>query len=184
MVNCCYFKDFFVDDHWKKLPASWSHVLERVSPEDLTLFISRQPIESTQLAANNIVWPLSLLALKTVSQHITVDRRPISFVSDSIQNKNPTHQIDSNKNVFDKKTNCLFHPKIKTILTQKNVKAKKRHEIERMSQYTAMIAKDAGVDYIVDFGAGLGHLARSLAFGYGLNVCCLEKQSDLTEQAK
>lgn len=168
-----------MDDQWKKLPSSWSNALERISPEDLTPFISRQPI-----GANQFVWPLSLLALKTVSQHISIDRAPVIWATDSIQNKNSTHQIDSNNNTHDKKTNCLLHPKIKTILTQKKVKAKKRHEIERMSQYTAKIAKDNSVDYIVDFGAGLGHLARSLAFGYGLNVCCLEKQPDLTEHAK
>lgn len=31
---------------------------------------------------------------------------------------------------------------------------------------------------------GLGHLARMLAYGYKLEVCCLEKEQALTEQAK
>lgn len=37
---------------------------------------------------------------------------------------------------------------------QKNIKEKKRHEIERMSQLTAGIANDLDVKYIVDFGSG------------------------------
>lgn len=77
-----------------------------------------------------------------------------------------------------------MHPKTKNILTKKNIKEKKRHEIERMSQLTANIANEYGVKYIVDFGAGLGHLARLLAYGHRLNVCCLEMQIALTKQAK
>lgn len=67
---------------------------------------------------------------------------------------------------------------------RKKIKAKKQHEIERMGQLTADIAAKLNVKYIVDFGSGLGHLARLLAFGYGLNVCCLEKEHTLTDQAK
>lgn len=67
---------------------------------------------------------------------------------------------------------------------RKKIKAKKQHEIERMGQLTAEIASKLNVKYIVDFGSGLGHLARLLAFGYGLNVCCLEKDKTLTDQAQ
>lgn len=67
---------------------------------------------------------------------------------------------------------------------KKSIKEKKRHEIERMGQLTANIAKELGVKYIVDFGSGLGHLARLLAYGYKLNVCCLERDTALTNQAK
>lgn len=69
-------------------------------------------------------------------------------------------------------------------MKKKNIKAKKRHEIERMSRLTAEAAKKLGIKYVVDFGAGLGHLARLLCYGYGLNVCCLEKENALIHQAK
>lgn len=67
---------------------------------------------------------------------------------------------------------------------KKNIKLKKRHEIEKMSQLTASIAYEYGIKYIVDFGSGLGHLARLLTYGHRLNVCCLEMQAPLTKQAK
>lgn len=70
------------------------------------------------------------------------------------------------------------------MLTTKNIKEKKRYEIENMSQLTARIAKDCDVNYLVDFGAGVGHLARALAFNFGAKVCCLEQQEKLTDQAK
>lgn len=114
-----------------------------------------------------------------------------------------TNQNDSNNNP-KREFCCLSHPRTHSVLVKKSIKAKKRHEIERMSQLTASIANDLGVKYIVDFGSGkwmkskvekcvvnlmfrwtgLGHLARMLAYGYKLNVCCLEKEHDLTEQAK
>lgn len=52
-----------------------------------------------------------------------------------------------------------------------------------MSQLTARVAKYSDVRYLVDFGAGLGHLARAIAFNFGAEVCCLEQQTSLTEQA-
>lgn len=74
------------------------------------------------------------------------------------------------------------HPKLKQIFT-KNVKPKKRHEVEKMSRTCSQIAEQLGIEYIVDFGAGLGHLARVLGYGYGLKVCCLEQNAELTQQA-
>lgn len=38
--------------------------------------------------------------------------------------------------------------------------------------------------YVVDVGSGLGHLARLLAYGYDLKVCCLEAQENLSCQAR
>lgn len=74
-------------------------------------------------------------------------------------------------------------PKIRNLVAKKSIKLKKRHEIEEMSGTTAQIAKDLGIEHIIDFGSGLGHLSRMLAYGYGLRVCCLEQQSVLSDQA-
>lgn len=66
----------------------------------------------------------------------------------------------------------------------KCIKPKKQHEIEKMAKKCFYIAKKLNIKYIVDFGSGLGHLARILSFSYGLNVCCLEMQSTLNQQAE
>lgn len=78
---------------------------------------------------------------------------------------------------------CYHHPKLK-YLFGKRIKPKKQHEIERMAALCANTAVDCQVKYILDFGAGLGHLSRVLGYGYGLNVCCLEQQPQLNEEAK
>lgn len=192
----CDFKDFYVDNHWQKMPKSWIQTLEKISPEDLTdLLIPPDQKKPTE----KVVWPLSLLALRKELQRLCIPRKPCSmlesngnFVTQStecinskdedIQKRHSNHKDPNNnpKSEFD----CLTHPKIKTILMKKNIKEKKRHEIERMSKLTADVAKKLHVKYIVDFGSGVGHLARLLVYGYKLNVCCLEKDKALIEQAK
>lgn len=190
-------KDFYVDNHWEKMPKSWIEALTNVPPEHLSdLLIPSNP------NTEKIVWPLSLIALRKVLQRLCISRTP-QLTSESNGNDNiqsnrkccvtdeksdikmnrATDQNDPNNNPkheFD----CLTHPKIKTILMKKKIKEKKRHEIERMGKLTADVAEGLGVKYIVDFGAGLGHLARLLTYGYRLNVCCLEKDSTLIEQAQ
>lgn len=78
---------------------------------------------------------------------------------------------------------CYFHPKLKHFF-RKRIKPKKLHEIERMAALCAKTATKYQVEYILDFGAGLGHLSRILGYGYGLNVCCLEQQKPFTDEAK
>lgn len=185
------------------MPKSWMETLVHVKPEHLSdlLVPAERPIEK-------IVWPLSLLALRKSLQHLCISRNvPIShstLIDGHTKNESSqissssdgnvvhrkvqvAHESDSNNNRNNPSKNddiCLASTKIKILLMKKKIKAKKRHEIERMSQLTAKIANELGVKYIVDFGSGLGHLARFLAYAYGLNVCCLEKESALTDQAK
>lgn len=184
------------------MPKSWMGTLSNARPEHLSdlLVPPNRQIEK-------IVWPLSLLALRNLLQrlcisrnveplHTTINRRRSNNNVKSSQISNTTHEVDgdikvqgchecdSNNNDLNKNFDCSTSKKIGAILMKKKIKAKKRHEIERMSQLTAKIANESRVKYIVDFGSGLGHLARLLAYGYGLNVCCLEKEHTLTDQAK
>lgn len=53
-----------------------------------------------------------------------------------------------------------------------------------MSKICSKTANDCNVNYLVDIGGGLGHLTRRLAYEYGLNICCLDQQINLTNQAK
>lgn len=45
-------------------------------------------------------------------------------------------------------------------------------------------AYEANCKSIVDIGAGMGHLARILAFRYGLYVTCIEQDCILLQQAR
>lgn len=78
--------------------------------------------------------------------------------------------------------NPTCHAKLKPIF-QKKVKTKKRHEIELMAQLCHQSCQNYKVDFVIDFGAGIGHLARLLNYGYNIPVCCLEKEERLNRQA-
>lgn len=93
-----------------------------------------------------------------------------------------SYQFDKRLKEKSFENDLTSHPKLKSVFT-KRVKPKKRHEVERMSEICAETAKDCKVTHIVDFGAGLGHLSRKLAYGHGLRVCCLEQQANLADQA-
>lgn len=66
----------------------------------------------------------------------------------------------------------------------KRVKPKKQHEIRRMAEICALSHRQTPVDFIVDFGAGVGHLARVLGYGFGIRVCCFEMQPNLNQLAR
>lgn len=129
-----------------------------IEPEELIKLFSSSKDPSKK------VWPLFLLSLKSILDKLNVPRNLTDL------------------KVNESTPNITNHPKLKQIFT-KNVKPKKRHEVEKMSRICGKVAKELGIEYIVDFGAGLGHLSRVLTYDYGLKVCCLEQNSELTQKA-
>uniref|UniRef100_A0A1A9X3N4 Methyltranfer_dom domain-containing protein n=1 Tax=Glossina brevipalpis TaxID=37001 RepID=A0A1A9X3N4_9MUSC len=155
-----YVLDFYVKDHWSEFPNSWQQVLENATPQDLCYILDFNDEMSTLK-----MWPLSLLTLKVLFKELCIKRR-----------ENETQSIDHFSPL-------LRHPKLTNIFA-KGVKHKKRHELELMASTCAEMCQNSAVDFIVDFGAGIGHLARVLGFGYGIKVCCLEMQYQLNKQAE
>ncbi|XP_001360648.4 protein RRNAD1 isoform X1 [Drosophila pseudoobscura] len=158
-----YVMDFYVDDHWSKLPDSWQHHLESIPMErfEALLYIS-----DSEAAPKNtsIVWPLELLALRGALRNLCIGRTEENQPKESFP------------------CPLLHHPKLKHLF-MKRVKPKKQHEITRMAEICALSCRTTPVDFVVDFGAGVGHLARILGYGFGIQVCCFEMQAELNQQA-
>ncbi|XP_029040773.2 methyltransferase-like protein 25B isoform X3 [Osmia bicornis bicornis] len=57
-------------------------------------------------------------------------------------------------------------------------------QVTNILQVCADCAYEANCKCIVDIGAGMGHLARILAFRYGLYVTCIEQDCILLQQAR
>lgn len=108
---------------------------------------------------------MSLLCVRVLLKHLCISR------------SKQTNQLSSIPSL-----SAYTHPKLQNTLS-KHIKPKKRHEINQMSVACAQAATANNVQYIVDFGSGLGHLSRVIAYKYGLHVCCLEQQQLLTTQA-
>ncbi|XP_058831009.1 methyltransferase-like protein 25B [Topomyia yanbarensis] len=154
-----YVLDFYVDNHWERLPPCWKSCFERLEIgklKDLLLVDSR--------TENRNVWPLSICALRVFFRQFCLSR------------KLELHPKDSGKRTrLHEHYQKLFH---------KSVKLKKRHEIEKFCDDCQRTGKEAEVEYLVDVGSGQGNLARTLAYGYGFKVCCIEQDEQLTKAAK
>ncbi|XP_023944052.2 methyltransferase-like protein 25B isoform X2 [Bicyclus anynana] len=154
-----YVLDFFVNNHWKKLPASWQQSLENLDPKDLGDILSGNPTIH--------LLPLSLLALFKTITSLSI----------------PRGNIDCTKtNVAEEKYGC-GHPKLKNLFI-KHVKLKKRHEMTKMAEFVSMTARESNCRAVLDFGSGLGHLIRILSYKYNLHSVGIEMQTQLTVEAR
>ncbi|XP_067633009.1 methyltransferase-like protein 25B [Eurosta solidaginis] len=162
LINA-YILDFYIDKHWEKLPKSWQLHLEHMPPEQLSALLNYNEQPARRHAS---VWPLTLLALHSLLRQLCI----------------PRVQKGTDLTLSSSYGPIINHSKLKHVFN-KCVKPKKRHEIELMGSMCEQSCQQSPVDYVVDFGAGLGHLARVLGYGHGIQVCCLEMQSKLNDQA-
>lgn len=151
-----YVLDYYTEDHWALLPSSWRLFFDNL--EDVSQLADiLLNLDGPVLSSQ--VLPLSLLTLIKCVRKLSASRTaPIKVTNPS--QKSPLKHL------------------------YKQVKDKKCHEIDRMAVLTACTAKKCDTIYVVDFGAGLGHLARILSFQHGIRVCCLEMQEKLSNEAK
>ncbi|KAH8397313.1 hypothetical protein KR215_012295 [Drosophila sulfurigaster] len=157
-----YVSDFYVDNHWSKLPLSWQSQLEKLPVEVLAELLQS---DDNELRSTRVAWPLELLALRQVLRTLNISRTP----KRQLEVELPSCPL-------------LEHRKLK-FMFMKCVKPKKSHEIKRMAAICARSCQQTATNFVVDFGAGVGHLARILGYGYGIKVCCLEMQPALNQQA-
>ncbi|KAH8340072.1 hypothetical protein KR067_008001, partial [Drosophila pandora] len=153
-----YVLDFFLDDHWSKLPENWQLYFKDIPLEHLCELLQTEQTEK-------LSWPQELLDLKRNLKELCISRTPRNHTETSLP------------------CPLLEHPKLKHMFS-KRVKPKKQHEIRRMAEICALSHRQTPVDFIVDFGAGVGHLARILGYGFGIQVCCFEMQDELNQQAR
>lgn len=153
-----YVLDFYTENHWQQLPSSWRAVFDNL--KDVAVFSEILNLDdSADKSPTAVVLPLSLLALNSCIRKLSAARRAPSITKVPLQ-KNPLKHL------------------------YKKVNAKKCHEIDRMAELTASTALQCQTEYVVDFGAGLGHLARLLAFQHRIKICCLEQQEKLSNEAR
>ncbi|XP_058808607.1 methyltransferase-like protein 25B isoform X2 [Phymastichus coffea] len=168
-----YVVDFFQENLWSKLPSSWQDILDGVMPEELGQWILEE-------SGNKRVWPLSLLALRVLINNIQIPRdykrdAAIRCFSNVRQTQKTNSKENDQVSAKDQRFDNLF---------KKHVKTKKRYEIDVISKIAADCASKAGCTCVVDVGAGMGHLARVLAYRYDLKVTCVEQNPALLEGAR
>lgn len=73
-----FHQDFYVDNHWQKLPPAWRSHFNELPPEQMCFLLN---IEQKTPSRVECVWPLSLLALKQAFQQLCIARCPSPTVS-------------------------------------------------------------------------------------------------------
>uniref|UniRef100_A0A182XZ70 Methyltranfer_dom domain-containing protein n=1 Tax=Anopheles stephensi TaxID=30069 RepID=A0A182XZ70_ANOST len=154
-----YIVDFFHLKHWNNLPPSWKRCFDTVPIQQLPELLS---FESRNNESN--VWPLSVLALRSLFRRLVHTRTKPA--------ENPQKPPRS----------CVYHKQ--SGLFQKSVKLKKRHEIEQFAGDCLREPAERFGRTLVDIGSGQGNLARTLAYGYGFRVCCLEQNESFVQVAR
>ncbi|XP_037948743.1 protein RRNAD1 [Teleopsis dalmanni] len=157
-----YVLDFYVEENWSKLSLGWQTFFYNLNLENLTYLLEDSKVTENEL---HKICPLGLLCLKVLLGKLCVSREVNQKYLDTLP-----------------RSDLLTHNKLKHVFT-KCVKPKKRHELQQMAALCKRSSDDAKVDFVVDFGAGLGHLARVLGYAYNVRVCCLEMQDSLNVQA-
>ncbi|XP_047984547.1 methyltransferase-like protein 25B isoform X2 [Leguminivora glycinivorella] len=132
-----------------------------MTPQDLGNILSGIPTSH--------VLPLSFISLVKSVQVLSLPRKP-KFER-------------SRKVTINDEDSCGGHPKLKNLFL-KHVKLKKRHEISLMAEVVRSVALESKCDAVMDFGSGLGHLVRVLAYKNNLHAAGIECQSQLTEEAR
>ncbi|XP_058067029.1 methyltransferase-like protein 25B [Anopheles bellator] len=156
-----YIVDFFQENHWSNLPASWAQCLAGVSIRQLPELL-RSDGRHTEVT----VWPLAMLALRSLFHRLELPRR----------------RQTPRAAVADAGAECVFHRQ--AALFRKSVKLKKRHEIEEFAASCRQEKGNRRCNALVDIGSGQGNLARALAYGYGLRVCCIEQNGTFVQAAR
>ncbi|XP_052873864.1 methyltransferase-like protein 25B [Anopheles cruzii] len=154
-----YIVDFFQENHWSNLPASWAQCLAGVSIRQLPELL-RSDSRHTEVT----VWPLAMLALRSLFHRLELPRGRHQAVADAGAPE------------------CVFQRQ--AALFRKSVKLKKRHEIEQFAVSCRHETVNRRCHALVDIGSGQGNLARALAYGYGLRVCCIEQNGTFVQAAR
>ncbi|XP_058126599.1 methyltransferase-like protein 25B [Anopheles ziemanni] len=158
-----YIVDFYHHNHWKNLPASWISCFQDIPIRHLSELLSFDA-KGTTMA----VWPLSIIALRSLFNRLAHTR-----IKSECTTRENTLEKSQIKTVYRQRA-ALF---------QKSVKLKKRHEIEQFA-VNCFNEIPAYHKTIVDIGSGQGNLARTLAYGFGFQVCCIEQSSTFVETAR
>ena len=191
-------KEFFIEDHWSKVPHSWRAPLENLSLSSLAELLESPPLAPPP----GEIWPLSLLAFLNAVHTLRLPgqlRRREPEGARSTGAGGLSDQVGlSNKEGGSKESGaltkgdalvtadgrCLEGEDTMDRELRRAVKPKKMHEITRLTHLVDALATSVGCDVLVDVGSGQGYLSRSLAFERNWSVVAVEAVNSNVVAAK
>ncbi|XP_076465559.1 uncharacterized protein LOC143297222 [Babylonia areolata] len=185
-----YVSDFYVKDHWSRLPPPWQQFLETADFSTLSCLLTGRPWCSATTGCS--VGPLSLLALKAFTERRAMSRSFVDMddpcvaatVSQTLNSCEFRAPPDPSADQLPENASCTHTDRTLGFkngqlmemehIFRKHVKPKKQHEIRQLGKVVQLVTQVSGSDHVVDVGAGLGHLSRLLTFAHGLKVTTVE----------
>lgn len=156
-----YNVDYFINDHWGKVPLSWQKCLQTMPVSEIGSILQAP-------SHGKYLFPLTLQCLRVISSSIRAKRSQNPFKSPFTEESNSFSSKPSNN--------------VQHILCR-GVKLKKRHEIDRLSMIIPALMRTVDVDSIIDCGAGQGHLSRILQLCHGYQVFSVDGNRDHVQGA-
>ncbi|KAL5467219.1 hypothetical protein EMCRGX_G031419 [Ephydatia muelleri] len=161
-----YVIEFFVENHWNKLPSKWREVLDKTSLAEIyKIFLNLQGQPTT------MVYPLSLLAFLACTRNLMYQRHP-QATKDIFVGISSDHATRERKD--DGEVTMGSQVKGMDHAFRHCIKPKKQYEIKVLGEAVFRLSEVTRCKNVIDIGSGQGHLARYLAFEYGLNVVTME----------
>ncbi|ODM91699.1 Protein RRNAD1 [Orchesella cincta] len=159
--------DFYINNHWSKLPTLWKEFLPTLTPNDLADLIDLEKQRlSTIIPYFRTVPPLSLLAFKASVSVLSLSR---TFSPLKLKQKHTNNQTE-------------VHPEFKKLF-HRHVKLKKRTEVVNTANILSSLCTETGSTHVYDIGSGLGHLSRYLSYGCNVQTTCVDKIQDFGQSA-
>ena len=177
--------DFVTLDHWQHMPEEWRQpLLECSTGELLCLPVGVCPARADATEEHG-GWPDSLTEFIRGASKLALPRVPAR--------DQPTPPADAGAEKQTSLSHIGAEPgmelaahKDSSALSKalsRGMKAKKRHEVERLGALVASLCARLGCKTVVDFGAGQGYLGQLLHFGYGLRVIAIDSSAHQTHGA-
>lgn len=177
--------DFVTLDHWQHMPEQWRKpLLECSTAELLCLPVGVCPARA-DAAQDDGGWPQSLVEFIRGASNLALPRVPACDQPTPKPVVNDTSGTGLESLGSEPGVELAAHKDSSALskALSRGMKAKKRHEVERLGALVASLCERLGCQTVVDFGAGQGYLGQLLHFGYGLRVVAIDSSAHQTHGA-
>lgn len=182
----CEIVQFFNCNYWHLVPLDWRECLIQMSANELADLMDADNVNLN----HNL--PDSLSKIREDIKTLSLSRKREKYHRLTVIHPGNKEELEDYRQIYVKETeqfpfyeNLINYDRRKPPLSflKYKCKDKKLAEIVVMGDLCFKAYLQRKVDFIVDIGAGLGHLSRCLAYFYGINVVTIEKEAKMTEEA-
>nr|CDJ91768.1 protein RRNAD1-like [Haemonchus contortus] len=170
----CFMTDYFISDHWNRLPSSWQSAFKDAEPEDLVCLVTVSHYPS------KVVLPLSILCLKSIISRLPSRSavRSSSDIAKACGMRSKHALVPSDRASIGIAANNILRTKMKL---------KKQYEIDCVVRMATILREnEAGPFFntLIDIGAGMGHLSRVLSIAFpDCPVVAVEQDKELVQRS-